>query len=158
MFVNKGKINTSRFFSYAASRGISRKTWIWQPPPLHPISRQTPTPLIFLYPLPPPPFLAKIFRPPPFPLILEKSTPPLWKKGFKLWWWYHRHLERSAPWSPLQEVYLMSKFGDWISSRSGDIFNFTLKIVIPSNTIMQLYQSAYNQKLFFIIYHKHIHV
>ena len=70
MFVIKGKINTSRFFSYAASWGISRKTSIWQPL----ISRQPPH-FAFLSP-PPPPFLEKIFRRPLFPPILKKPNSP----------------------------------------------------------------------------------
>ena len=73
MFVNKGERNTSRFFSCAASWGISRKTSIWY--------GKAP---ILSYPLPhPSTFLAKISRPPPpFLSILKKSNHSCrWEEG-----------------------------------------------------------------------------
>ena len=82
MFVNKGMINTSIFFFYPASWGISKKTSIWSgntsvldnPPPPH----------FFLTPS----FLARFSDLPPFPSILDKlSSRSLWMgRGLTMGW------------------------------------------------------------------------
>ena len=66
MFVNKGKVNTSRHFSYAASLEKSQHNMATLPP----ISLDKPL------------FSSKKFQiPPSFPSILKKSTLPIVKHG-----------------------------------------------------------------------------
>ena len=69
MFVNKGKINTSRFFSMLHHEESPEK--LQYNMATLPISR---SPSHFA--LPPPPFLAKFSAPPQFPSILKKLNPP----------------------------------------------------------------------------------
>ena len=127
LFCNKGKMNTSRFFSYATLWGISRKISVWCVNP-SPFLDNPPPPHHFTLP----PCSSKNFQNPSFQSILENSNPSpplpppfLWREGLN---YVNTNVDSRGEWLFKQLFnFLKAKFPKKMYFRDQKGLNFFIK-------------------------------